>query len=241
MMKKIGLFVLGLCLFAGASAQQGFHVGLLGMPQNTWIFNKTDSDAPEDEFAYEFTWGLSGMFKLGYNFADPIGIHTGVIYSKQGQDATGSDTLIGSFSTSRELNYIKIPLLLHINSDPGPVMFTFEMGPQIGILMNASTFFNENLIQYPFENELIYSPTDLSFTWSIGAEICFNEWFHFIIQHRGDYSILDVEDKGFSFQNLAFWDSERKKSFNGNFGIMGGFNFCFNPSGSGRSVKFWFR
>ena len=239
-MKKYLLSLLLALTFGQLSAQEGFHIGLLAMPQNTWIINPETFDNSRTNFEYVTTWGYSGMFKLGYNFADPIGIHSAITYSRQGQRSTAIDTSGVIVTTKRDLTYLKIPLLLHINSDPGPAMFTMEIGPQVGILLDASHVEDGIPRDFGFLTDLIYKPTDVSVTWSIGAEFCFNDWFHFVLQHRGDYAIFDIEDKTF-LDLQAITDPDRSNSNSCNLGIMAGFNFCFLPRGGGKKVKFWFR
>ncbi|MEM7038795.1 MAG: porin family protein, partial [Bacteroidota bacterium] len=229
-MKKSLLLLLCTLCFGALRAQEGFHIGLLAMPQNTWILNTETLDQNRSNFEYVTTWGYSGMFKLGYNIGDPFGIHTAISYSRQGQRSTSIDTSGVIVTTKRDLTYLKIPLLIHINSDPGPAMFTFEVGPQVGILLDASHLEDDVPRDFGFLTDLIYRPTEISVTWSLGAEFCITDWFHFVLQHRGDYALFDIEDKTFLAGQSAF-DPDRSTANSCNLGLMGGFNFCFLPRG----------
>ena len=240
-MKKTLLFVFACCLMYGLKAQEGFHIALMGAPQNTWIFNQEPLDSAQNRFDYRVTWGFAGMFKVGYNFGPPLGIHTAVIYSAQGQKFTTVDSTGKVLLTNRQLSYIKIPLLLHINSDPGPAMFTMEIGPQLGLLLDSEVSQDGTPVLFPFDQDQLYKLQDVSVAWSIGAEFQLTKGIHFVLQHRGDYSLFDMENKTFTFQNEQVYDSGRDKAFNCTLGIMGGFNFCFLPRRSGRKVKFWIR
>lgn len=240
-MKKILLFVFGVLLFQGLQAQEGFHISFLGAPQNTWIFNQQPLDSSRTLFDYKVTWGFAGMFKLGYNFGPPMGIHTGVIYSAQGQKFTTQDSTGKVVLTNRQLSYIKIPLLLHVNSDPGPAMFTMEVGPQVGILLDSKVSEDGTPVIFPFDQNQLYKLQDISVAWSIGAEFRLTKGIDFVLQHRGDYSLFDMENKTFTFQSRSVYSSARLKALNCTLGIMGGFNFCFLPKRSGRGGKFWIR
>lgn len=240
-MKTRLLTLLFTLLTCGLFAQEGFHISIMGMPQNTWIINQEDTETSRTNFQYKSTWGYSGMLKIGYNIGDPLGFHLGILYSLQGQKHTSIDSLGVSILTHRELSYIKVPLLLHINSDPAPVMFNLEIGPQIGFLRDATLSEDGIPLNLPFDAKYLYKPSDIAFTWAIGAQFNFTEWFAFILQHRGDYGLFDMEDKQFTFGNRLFYPNGRDKSNNAVFGLMAGFNFSFLPSGSGRRTKFWFR
>lgn len=232
------LMILGLRL----SAQTGLHVGVFGMPQNTWIFNREDTEESRTNFSYKMTWGWAGMFKLGYNFGPPFGIHVGAIYSRQGQKHTSQDTSGNTILSQRDLTYIKIPLLIHINSDPGKAMLNIEFGPQIGLLQQVCLLEDDLPVNLPFSSLQLYKPTDISFAWCLGAEFMLTEFMSLVLVHRGDYGLFDIENKAFSFGGSNFYPNGRLRSKNGCYGIMAGLNFCISPGrGGGRRTDFWFR
>lgn len=229
-------------------AQKGLHLGIGGGVTNTWILNQDDSDASRDTFSYKFTVGYSPMIKLGYNFADPIGIHVGLAYSKQGQKSTTTDSIAGEkrvFTLKRDLRYLKIPLLLHINSAPNDVMFRMELGPQIGILMDANYLVDNSPINPnstgTFDPVDLFEPNDLSFTWALGAQFQFGKVAAFYIEHRGDYGFADIENKTIKFNGSPFFPGDRSVSQNLTLGLYAGFEFTFLPKGSGRGTRYWFR
>jgi Outer membrane protein beta-barrel domain len=224
-------------------AQEGFHLGIFAQPQSTWIFNTEDTDVSRSSFSYKSTWGYAGMAKIGYNIGDPLGFHLGLIYSMQGQKHTSIDSLGTSILSQRLLSYIKIPLLLHINSDPARVMFNFEFGPQIGFLRTAELFEDGQALNLPYDAVNLYKPNDISVAWSIGAQFNLTEVISFVLVHRGDYGVVDMENKGFTWNSLPYYDGGRVITRNATFGLMGGFNFCFAPGRGGgrRGTQFWFR
>ncbi|MEM0998369.1 MAG: porin family protein [Bacteroidota bacterium] len=240
-MKKFYLFCWLMLAAAVLRAQDGIHVSLMGAPQNTWIFNRQPLDTARTNFDYEITWGFAGMLELGYNFGPPFGLRTGAIYSSQGQRFTSNDSTGRSIATRRQLTYLKIPLLLHFNSDPGPVMFTLEVGPQIGLLLNSEVSDDGTPVIFPFDADQLYQVNDISFAWSIGAAFALTKGVQFVIQHRGDYSLFDVENKSFTFQGQTIYDINRDRALNCTLGIMAGFDFSFVPGRGNRGYKWWIR
>jgi hypothetical protein len=246
-MRQPLLFVFAALLLAGLStqvhAQEGFHIGIFAQPQSTWIFNTEDTDISRSRFAYKSTWGYAGMAKIGYNIGDPLGFQLGLIYSVQGQKSSATDSTGKTIDSQRLLNYVKIPLLLHINSDPGRVMLNLEFGPQIGFLRSAELLEDGQTVDLGFDALNLYKPKDVSFAWAIGAEFMLTEGVSFVLVHRGDYGIIDMENKGFTWNSLPYYADGRLITRNATFGIMGGFNFCLSPGRGGgrRGTQFWFR
>lgn len=249
-MKKLllaGFMILGsLSLFS----QKGIHLGIGGGVTNTWILNKTDSDVSRDTFSYKLTLGYAPMVRLGYNFADPIGIHIGALYSKQGQKSTSVDSVAGDLkvvTTNRDLRYLKIPIMLHINSAPNKVMFRMDLGPQIGILMDAK-YLMDNVPINPnsststaFDPTQLFEPQNLSVLWALGVQFNMSKIASFYIEHRGDYGFADIENKAIKFNGSPFFPGNRDVSQNLTLGLYAGFEFTFLPKGSSRTTKYWFR
>lgn len=242
-MKKVLFAVLALFMTSSLFAQEGFHIGFMGGPQNTWIFNRDDINPNRTAFEYETTWGWNAMGKIGYNIGDPFGFHLGIIYSKQGQIHTATDTASGLRVTSeREQAYLKIPFYIHMNSDPGPVMFALEIGPQLGLLQDAA--YTDDGVPVDLGGtpaDQLFKPNDIAFAWSLGLEFAATEWLHFVITHRGDYSIVDVENKSLTIGGAPVFDSSRGPAQNATFSIQAGVVFCLYPGGGGRNTKFWIR
>ena len=241
-MKNLLLLAMALLLGGPALAQEGFHIGFMGGPQYSRIFNMDDPLPGRTAFQYERTWGWNAMAKIGYNIGDPLGFHLGLIYSKQGQIHTATDTARGIRVTSeRELTYLKIPLYLHINSDPGPVMFALELGPQLGLLQDAAYFDDGSAAALGTTADQLFKPRDIAFAWSLGLEIAATEWLHFVVAHRGDYSVVDFENKDLQVGGVDFYENGRGPANNATFSIQAGLVFCISPNGSGKTTKFWFR
>jgi hypothetical protein len=208
--------------------QMGLHVGLMGGPQYTMMLNNEPLNPDENGFQYVATWGKTYTFKLGYNIVPPIGIHATATYSLQGQDYTSVDSTGRQITTSRRAQYLKFPLLLHLSSTPGPVMFVMEFGPQLGVVRQASITIDGTPLGVPFQHTLLWKPLDLEFAWCLGVEFGITPGFHLVLQHRGDYGILDFEDKGFSENGIPFYDIQRRKAINMTLAIVAGVNFIPN-------------
>ncbi len=206
-------------------AQMGLHVGIMGGPQYTKMINNQPLDPATTGFAYVTSFGYSGMIKIGYNFVPPIGLHAAAIYSVQTQDYTTLDDNGLKTTTSRSATYVKVPILLHLSSDPGPVMGVFEIGPQFGILRDASLTVAGVAPNLPYPVTSLWKPNDFAVAWGLGVEFGITPGFHFCLQHRGDYGLFDFEAKQVSANGVRFYSSERKKANNLTLGIVGGFNF----------------
>jgi len=227
-------------------AQEGLHIGFSAGPQITRIYNDEPFLDSESDFQPEMQWSYNVMAKIGYNIGPPLGIHLGAIYSRQGMNYTVRDSASTSRRTyGQDMTYLKIPLLLHINSDPAPAMFFFELGPQLGLLQEAIYTLDGDSIDFGVPTESILKPNDIGFAWAIGAEFELAPWYHLVINHRGDYSLMDFENKNAvdatGTQNIYARGREAAK--NGVFAFQAGMVFILNPgSGPGRKTgQLWFR
>lgn len=224
------------------AAQEGLHIGFYAGPQNSRILNQENMVPGRTALESTSIWSFNAMGKIGYNIGPPFGFHLGVIYSQQGGVQSSVDTLLGRRITNEQsLTYIKIPLYLHFNSDPAPAMFTFEVGPQIGLLQSASIVDDGVEAVVTGGTDQLYKPNDLAFAWSIGAEFALTEWVHVAVTHRGDYSILDIENKDFMVGNQPFFENSRGKANNLTLSFQAGLIFCVAPGGGGRNNKYWIR
>lgn len=233
-MKKTLILLLALIpLCTALFAQRGIHIGIGVMPQNTWIINKEDKSVPVDTFSYKFTLGYAGMFKVGYNFGDPFGIHLGVFYSKQGQKHEYTDSSGHKLVAQRDLRYVKFPLLMHFggNAD-NPVNMSFDLGPQLDFVLDATYIDQGTPIDPGFDYKQAFRLTNVSFAWSLGVDFKLADGVYFNVTHRGDYSILDIENKALTLPGttIPFYAANRTQANNLDLGLMAGFTFCFLPS-----------
>lgn len=146
-MKKI-LFLLVFSLGYVVNAQQGLHVGVVGGPQSTWLFNEHDSNEGPN-LDYQPKWGANFGLRLGYHFTDFVGIESGLIFSSRGQkykgeldySPYGSPTQKADLTASTKLNYLQIPFLFSTGSEPSHTSsFRFYTGPQLMFLMSSKDY-----------------------------------------------------------------------------------------------------
>ncbi len=203
--KQILFVFFALLMSVPAFSQAGLEVGAFVMPQSVWVFNKDDSDqgARLDYVPkYSFAYGA----KVGFNFSDAIGLQTGLIISKQGQDydSDGSGAFGGILPSSwvgtdrtMDLTYLKIPLLLKFNSNPDAgTAFLFTFGPQLAFLTNAESSVDdvaESFNGYTLED--LYEGNYLGLVMSIGARFSIGESLYLNTSFRFDGSLGDVENK----------------------------------------------
>ncbi len=149
-MKKIILSLLCLASASVLFAQKGLHIGIIGGPQFAAQLNKQDSD--DANVRYD---GLTLRAAFGptvnYHFNDKVGVGTQFLFSFQGLkyvDRINNDYF-------RKVTYLKIPLLLHVNSSSDNVVGGyFYVGPQFGFLVGKDaeingTSLNDNILTRP--------------------------------------------------------------------------------------------
>lgn len=215
-------------LAGGAWAQEGsFKIGIVGLPQSTWLLNQDDSDAGPN-LDYVTTWGFAGGLTAAYNFTDYLGVGLDVLYSSQGQKYKGTVSGI-DWTAQTRLNYLKLPLLFRFNSDPNsPVQFSFFVGPQLNYLLSykdrlegkagptttvlevsgteyVSTITGGNL-SFTDEEELTdYAYKRLSFGAALGLGVGFQltDELQLTLHFRGDYAFGDAENKNSMIDHSA--------------------------------------
>lgn len=143
-MKKILMCIPVLFLSAFLQAQKGIGLGLNVQPHVAYVLSSSEFDSPDTDplpisgFALEFA--------ADYNFTDKIGISTGLGFSRQGWLRTPqSGGLAYDFEFLR-LDYLTMPIMFKFNSSTERrVQFLFNVGPELGFLMNAESDRRDNL------------------------------------------------------------------------------------------------
>lgn len=163
-MRKLTFLFLA-CLLAGSlQAQEGISIGVNVTPMSTWMLNGDDFDAGA-ELNFRSTFGFSAGLNLGYNFTDRVGIVSGVLYSSEGQNyITDFDgrTEEEQDRFSRELAYIRVPLLFKYNSDiTDRTSFLLRVGPYFGFLSSSQVTYEMNAPMAMDEES--YDTQDLSY------------------------------------------------------------------------------
>ena len=243
-------------LMISVRAQTGLHIGGGIMPQQTWMINQDDSEAPKSEFVYVTTYGLAYTGKLGFNFGPPLGLHSGAIFSMQGQKNSYVDSASGNtVETYRKLNYLKIPVYLHVTSASGNprdmrgVLMSLGIGLYYSMLREAHVTddgvpkYEQALANAGLEDKDLYAADQLGITWYLGTDIRLAEnWLWFNAHLRGDYSFGDAEEKLLEVNSVRWYQLGRPFTNNFNWGINLGFTIVAEVGqGSGKGGQFWFR
>lgn len=130
-MKKL-LLSFSLCMFLVSGSvfaqKANFSLGVKGGVN----MNKVDGKSFKDEFTYGYQAGLFSELNFHKNF----GIQPEILWSETVYKTTNQlNTIYPNANTIKDikLNYLTIPVLLNIRPSS---FFTFQAGPQFGLLVN---------------------------------------------------------------------------------------------------------
>lgn len=179
-----------------ASAQRGLTLGVQGVAQNSWMFNKDNSD--NGGFKYKTTFGPAFGVGAQFGLGDHIGVGMDLLYSIQGQrsEFTLQDVTAEQYQRN---TYMKIPLMLVLNSDPDAgCMFQLKVGPQFSFLTNSK-------LEDKDGNDIVgdtkdaFNNTDIGGMLSLGAAFRITESLRFTTALRFDYGFTDAQDEDYEF------------------------------------------
>jgi opacity protein-like surface antigen len=211
------LLTVGLLTPVLVEAQEGFMLGMKGMPQNTWLLNQDDSDA--GTFAYISTWGSAFGLAFQYNFGPAAGIGIDLLYSTQGQKSeakTPGGTSLGEFQT--KLTYLKIPVMFAFSSNAEANMqFYGTVGPQFSLIQDASFI---DVDSGEETNELFigvddmgnaqtvpatdgFTSPDISVVLALGAQFGLTNALILKTGLRLEYGLTDAEDEKYKADDRA--------------------------------------
>lgn len=251
-MKGISRAVLGLLIVITASGavfgQKGLKLGVVALPQTTWMLNKDDMDVPQDQFKYKTTFGMSAGPSVGYNFGDGVGFKLNFVYSAEGQKFTNFNSEGTLVNHTRRLNYMKIPLFFTLNSgtEIHKVIFALDLGFQVNFLMRARYYnddqsytpddilYNPNVRDYPSSYKQ-YSLFNYGPVAAAGVDIKLAYNIMGNIRLRGDYTLGDVENKNSAYKlytngipdDVRVWSETRPITSNLTGGLMFGLTYTF--------------
>ncbi len=227
--------------------QKGLKLGVIALPQNTWLINADDWNAPKNEYDHKLTFGMSGGLLAGWHFGDGVGLKLNFLYSLQGQKYASINDEKENVENNIRLQYFKIPLMISFNSrtEYSKVIFSFGAGIQAGFLTRARFFNNDqsytpdqilyaNVLDYPstFESykKFVYGPVaefgfDIKLTYNIMANL----------RLRGDYMLFDSEDKNQTITYMQngipyrefYWGDTRPETKQITAGILVGLTYTF--------------
>ncbi|MEL6592342.1 MAG: outer membrane beta-barrel protein [Bacteroidota bacterium] len=241
-MKKISWFLFFLLGFGSVlQAQQGLKLGGFLLPQASVLLNSQDQSLDDDVYRLAILDAMAVGVSFGYDFNDYIGFRLNPQYSLQGGKYTDRRDIDTRNSYVTRLEYLKVPLLLHFNSNPvnHKTVFVFEVGASIGLLTRARMYddnpaFNpglpDNISDFPSVRET-FMPFTVNLTGGIGFDVRLDYDMQLNLRLVGDYSLQDVEDKGATYRltqdgitsRQPYWDLARGATRNvETYGITGG-------------------
>jgi hypothetical protein len=251
-MKGISRVVLGLLAIVLATGavygQKGLKLGVVALPQTTWMLNDDDLSVPQDQFKYKTTFGMAVGPSVGYNFGDGIGLKLNFIYSAEGQKYTNVNSEGTLVNHTQRLNYMKVPLFFTLNTgtEIHKVIFALDLGFQANFLMRAR-YYNDDQSYTP--DEAINNPDVYDYPSSykqyslfnygpvaaagIDIKLAYNIMGN--IRLRGDYTLDDVENKNAAYKlytngipdDIRIYDESRPETKNLTGGIMFGLTYTF--------------
>lgn len=216
MNSKLSRFFLAclLCtLFSGAAfGQKGLKLGLIALPQTTWMLNSDDQAAPLDQFTYKTTFGMAAGPTFGYNFGENVGFRMNLLYSVQGQRYENKNSEGDWVEHTRRLHYLKAPIMVGFNTGGSysKVMFSMYAGFQASMLTHARYYNDDqsytpdetlygNVTDYPSTYRQ-YSLIDYGPVADIGLDIKLTYNVQANLRIRGDYGLNDAERKNATYK-----------------------------------------
>ncbi|GAB4405125.1 MAG: hypothetical protein OHK0039_05930 [Bacteroidia bacterium] len=243
-------------MLLGASAlqaQKGLKVGAYALPQAVFLYNADDLALDNDVWQPELLWGMSGALVLGYNFNDYIGVRVDAIYSQQGGAYSVPRDFDNQTTYVTRLNYMKLPLLLGMNTNPArKYSFSLYGGVQLDLLASALDYTDYPVFQLPAAANIselpstrdLYEPLTYSFVGEMGLDIRLPPENLVLNLHlRGDYGLVDAENKDATIRvtqngtttRQAYWPLVRGATRNADtFGLTAGLKigltYTFGPA-----------
>jgi hypothetical protein len=227
---KIRAVILLLLLNQLLMGQKGLELGPWVQYQSVWILNKTDMDAGP-QMDYKNSFNTAYGIQASYGFTKRHGIRSGLIRSVQGQLFTTAEDFLAlpGITYKTVLDYFQIPFQYRYSGDlsKSKSVFTFTLGPQLGILLKASVdslvqnqINNSAQIQEGINGSQLYTKTDLGVLAGIGFARRFGGRITFKTGLNISYSINDIEVAKFKPLN-------RGESQNATVGVHFGLFYLF--------------
>lgn len=210
---KTTKFILTLLVISFSSllhAQKGFEIGAGFQYQSTWLVNNDDwNEGPslDVEKTFHTAYGLN----LGYGFSGRHGIRVGAFMSEVGQKYIGAIPIIQvTVKSETTIKYLQIPVLYRYTSDltSSNTAFLLTVGPQFGLLQEATSTASANLLGIPGSTGPIdlkksYNDMDISAHLGVGIIARFSPKFHMNAQLNFAYSLQDIENSSTKIPNRA--------------------------------------
>jgi len=200
-MKKIyitSLFLIS--LLPMASAQKGFHIGLEGAYNASFIMNQ---DAyGEQELDYTATMKWAGGAEIGYNFDRHFGLQAEIITSNQGQhylkQVAGQPTIYRNV----DLNYTNIPFFIKYSSNGNyQARFYLMAGPQLSLLNTASIYYKDAQSEYTIDAKPRFNSQDWAVAFEFGVDVTLIKNMYASAGLRFNYGLTDINSPDYRIVN----------------------------------------
>lgn len=191
-------------------AQKGFELTVNTSANLSFLVNQ--NDFKESSIQSRLSVGNSSLVTLGHNFNKTVGVATGLGFTYLRQNyvktATAQKLKVLQETSHRALTYIRLPLLLKINSSAdAPVQFFMRFGPHLDALLTATSktkyAFNSGLsdkkINYREQLDAKETPLEifknfaLGFSLDVGTKIRLNEQFSLLLLAHFESSLSNLE------------------------------------------------
>lgn len=199
----------------GLFAQSGgdWELGINFTPNSSHIFNKNDADVSGMERPFTFGFNVGAM--ATYYFNENIGLAFGLQFAQAGQKYK-YDLLGTKVDASRELGYLRIPVLVHFHNIGGTGLYG-RLGPNFDFLVDAQ---NQNSTKID-DN---YRAFALGVTGELGYAFRLSDRTRFLLGLQVASTLSNPEKDNTNF----FGGNSRDYSANFNVGLNLGLNFLLN-------------
>ena len=147
MKKTAFILIVSFALLANAGVAQDLRSLTFGPKVGLNLSNVYDTEG--ENFVADSKIGLAGGLFVSLPLGSLFGVQPELLFSQKGFKATGS-ILGNSYSFTRTLNYIDLPLLIAVKPAPS---FTLLVGPQFAFLMSRKDVFTNSALTIDQEEQ----------------------------------------------------------------------------------------
>lgn len=220
--------LLTLVVNSPVQAQKGWKLGGFFLPQAVNLYNPHDFDLPSSRYEWEPLAGMAVGVQTGYHFNNVFGFRLNVLYSQEGDRYSAiAGTPSARYNFTNRLEYVQVPLLLTLNTNPVLSKWTFAVsaGAQANLLVAAYEYNDVQQVLPVVPEEVISLPSvrnryaDLTYSavGEIGTDVKVAYKTTLNLGLRLVYGLSDAENKEASVrvrsngvsQSLPYWEYSR--------------------------------
>ncbi|MFQ5569325.1 MAG: porin family protein [Rhodothermales bacterium] len=185
---------------------RSIHFGLSG--GLNYIDIRNPFDAPDPEIDHVFYSGLSVGFLAGYDFDDTFGIRAGLFYSRQGRKAEetiGFESGPLEVKKTVDLDYVQIPLLLHLKTNRSQTGFYGQFGLVYSMLLSADVVRNGVARS---DTDQLFHDSEFGALLELGPSLSVSENVYLTLGFRGYFAITDLNHEDLDTTGLLVGKSQ---------------------------------